>query len=195
MTSGIYKLTFNNGYIYIGKSINMENRLKQHIDKFQKGTAAANMQAAWNTHGLIEADGFIQAHEDHLDILESYMINMYKKLAGAKLLNGVIPKCISYAEWESLAANEALLKVSTVEHIRMINKLSTQVDSLHEELNELVIPDTEYIRYTDDAALEKEHKEAVDAAELLEAVVIHLREDIKQLKVQAAMPWYKRLFS
>ena len=52
MTSGIYKLTFSDGTTYIGKSVDIERRWKEHADKFAKRTAAKAMQYAYDTCGM-----------------------------------------------------------------------------------------------------------------------------------------------
>ena len=44
MDSGIYRLTYRTGETYVGKSIHLTTRWKQHFDKLSKGKAAKNMQ-------------------------------------------------------------------------------------------------------------------------------------------------------
>jgi hypothetical protein len=209
MTSGIYKLTFNNDSVYIGKSIDMENRLKQHCDKFAKGTAAKNMQEAWNKYGLKEATGIIVAHPDHIDVLESYVINLYKKGHGDNLLNGVIPECITEAEWNVFVRNEKLLEKSTVEHFNLINRLQEENCELLDDNAELQLPIQNTpkevvlsrVEFSEELLQENDQLEnLLDKAEykidVLEEAILHLRADIKHYKDQSNQrPWYKRLFS
>ena len=75
MTSGVYQLTFPGGATYIGKSINIEERWKQHTNKMYKGTAAKNMQAAFNTYGAPMGRILRECHEDHIDVVESCFIS------------------------------------------------------------------------------------------------------------------------
>lgn len=78
MTSGVYQLTFSSGDTYIGKSINIEERWKQHYNKFTKGTAAKNMQAAYNRYGAPNGHILVKCHEDHIDVVEACYINRNK---------------------------------------------------------------------------------------------------------------------
>jgi len=78
MTSGVYQLTFSNGDTYIGKSINIEERWKQHTNKMYKGTAAKNMQAAFNAYGAPMGRILRECHEDHIDVVESCFISRNK---------------------------------------------------------------------------------------------------------------------
>ncbi|MFI3219384.1 MAG: GIY-YIG nuclease family protein [Methylococcales bacterium] len=78
MTSGVYQLTFSSGDTYIGKSINIEERWKQHTNKMYKGTAAKNMQAAFNAYGAPMGRILRECHEDHIDVVESCFISRNK---------------------------------------------------------------------------------------------------------------------
>ena len=52
MTCGVYKLVFNNtNKVYIGLSINIENRFKQHMYLFDKKEAAKKLQDAYDKYG------------------------------------------------------------------------------------------------------------------------------------------------
>lgn len=77
MDSGIYQLTFANGDTYVGKSLQLSTRWKQHTDKLSKGTAAKNMmQAYWNSdHEYPTAHILLECHADVLDEYENLFIN------------------------------------------------------------------------------------------------------------------------
>lgn len=77
MTSGIYKLTFNNGQYYIGKSKDVERRWKEHWTKFQKGTAAKAMQECFNRYGYPSQELLFDVHQDHIDVIEPIVIDNY----------------------------------------------------------------------------------------------------------------------
>src|SRR5665647_1156020 len=86
MTSGVYKLTFSSGKTYIGKSINIDNRWKQHADKFAKGKAATNMQAEYDICGYPTGSIMCECHDDHIDTVEACFINRFQPE-----LNGTYP--------------------------------------------------------------------------------------------------------
>jgi group I intron endonuclease len=55
MTCGVYKLIFPNGKIYVGSSLNMENRLREHKRMLNKGVHhSKKLQYAFNKHGMPE---------------------------------------------------------------------------------------------------------------------------------------------
>lgn len=75
MTCGIYELKIGNDN-YVGQSVDIGSRWKQHNDKFHKGTAARNLQAAFNLVGDFVPRVIYECHPDHLDILENYYIDI-----------------------------------------------------------------------------------------------------------------------
>ncbi len=79
MTCGIYLLTFSSGKKYVGQSINIEERWKQHFDKFQKGTAAEKMQKEFDRYGYPNTQILKICHKDFLDIIENALINSYSQ--------------------------------------------------------------------------------------------------------------------
>lgn len=78
MPSGIYMLEFATGQRYIGKSVDIRARWKQHADKLQKGTAARPMQDAYQKSGYNLPTGYIllECHPDMLDEYEGMYINL-----------------------------------------------------------------------------------------------------------------------
>lgn len=74
MNSGIYALNFSNGCFYIGKSVNFTRRWKEHFTKFEKGTAAKNLQQCFNECGYPETEVLLEVHPEHLDVLEPILI-------------------------------------------------------------------------------------------------------------------------
>lgn len=123
MTSGVYKLTFASGKQYIGKSVDIETRWKQHADKFRKGTAAKLMQEEFNTYGFPDAEIVYRCHEDHLDIVEETMIWRH-----IPLLNGTkgrdrlaVPES-KREHLENLCVEE-LFQLGTLDHLVEIIRL------------------------------------------------------------------------
>lgn len=97
MTSGIYKLTFSSGKVYIGKSENIELRWQQHYASFVKNTHSKKMQREYNQYGNPEYEIVLYVHPDHIDIYESIYIQLYW---GPNCLNGNRPKPINAQDAE-----------------------------------------------------------------------------------------------
>lgn len=127
MTSGIYKLTFSSGAYYIGKSVDIDTRWKQHADKLQKGTAAAKMQAEFNRCGLPSGEIIAECHKDHLDVMEAFIISNYRDTRPQVILNDKFPACVSYDAFENILNRKDLIKQSTIDHISTIHKLQTEL--------------------------------------------------------------------
>lgn len=77
MKSGIYTLTFSDGSVYVGKSVDIPKRWAQHTKAMQKGTHTSKIQDVYNKYGVPEYDVIFECHPDHIDILETYFINSY----------------------------------------------------------------------------------------------------------------------
>jgi excinuclease UvrABC nuclease subunit len=116
MTSGVYRLTFSNGADYIGKSVDIATRWKQHMDKFRAGKATRLMQAAYDAWGEPNAEVLVECHEDHIDIVESCLISRLRPR-----LNSTIPKdpIPGYALEDLIH----YLGAPTIEHIVRISEL------------------------------------------------------------------------
>lgn len=132
MPSGIYKLTFSDGSFYIGKSISISNRWKQHHDKFLKGKAASNMQEAYNKYGAPNGEIVFQCHKDHIDIAEEMLINRLKPP-----LNGTYPEDpFKGHSIEEIQEISELLNMSTIDHVHEIKVLSKLKEHLLRELED-----------------------------------------------------------
>jgi len=130
MTSGIYKLTFSNSRFYIGKSVDVHKRWSQHYDKFIKGTAAKNMQDAYNSCGYPRTEILCECHPDHLDILEPLYIQ--EAIKQYNCLNTSIPEIYDYGDMDYLSTS-SLIKQSTLSHIQLIDSLRAELASLKSE--------------------------------------------------------------
>ncbi len=140
MTSGIYELTFKNGSNYIGQSIDIENRWKQHADKLLKGTAAIKMQSAYDAYGFPDAEVIFECHKDYLDIMETYFIHQ-----NPNSLNGSIPKLDPKVDYVLLLSNPGLLKHSCVsiisqaiESMRDISSMEAKLEGIKANLEEVL---------------------------------------------------------
>lgn len=127
MASGIYRLTFSSGKYYVGKSLDLETRWKQHFNKFATGKAARPMQLEYDRCGLPETEVIFQCHRDHIDILEELLIEQFK---GPDMLNTTYPVCDLTDEVAILInRSHELLRASTFEHLEMIHASQDLIDS------------------------------------------------------------------
>jgi hypothetical protein len=126
MASGIYRLTFSSGKYYIGKSLDLETRWKQHFNKFATGKAARPMQLEYDRCGLPKTEVIFGCHKDHIDILEELLIEQFK---GPDMLNTTYPVCDLTDEIAILINRSTeLLRISTFEHLKMIHASQDLVD-------------------------------------------------------------------
>ena len=203
MTSGVYKLTFPSGRTYIGKSINIENRWKQHYDSFCKCSAAKNMQSEYNRYGTPEGEILVECHPDHIDLVEACLIFRLRP----ELNTTVVPD--PFTGIEDITNIVELLKMSTLEHlVRMsewgdiladasveMGRLTAKVISLeHKRSAEELATDinnnlAEYEEMYEE--LDKSLTEANEDKEILEAEIAELEAEISKL---TAVSWWKRLF-
>jgi hypothetical protein len=141
MTCGIYKLTFNNEYVYVGKSTNIEERWKQHFINLNKGTASESLQKAFNTYGHPDTNILKQCHPDHLGVLEPLYIHAYSN--SLYCLNTNIPT-ISDENITPLILEiindkyHPILQMSTLEHISKIAELETHVKEVEKDHDDLL---------------------------------------------------------
>lgn len=190
MPSGIYRLTFSNGDFYIGKSISISNRWKQHYDKFQKGKAATNMQKAYDKYGPPKGEILFKCHTDHIDIAEELFIHRLKPP-----LNGTYPKDpfqgMSIGEVHSISE---LLSMSTIDHIQLIksnnankSRLLAQLDYKDTRITEL---SNTILQLTNIRSKEELEYDVNNIINTLSTEITTLRNSIKRLQI----PWWRRLF-
>lgn len=193
MISGIYKLIFKNGDEYIGKSNNIEKRWEEHKSSFYRNKASEKVMKAFHTHGMPEFHILIEAHKDHIDILEAYYISCERPS-----LNSVIAKCIHDDEFDLLMQNQDLLKLSTVEHIATIvdsrdnmkectDLIAIQRDQI-EELRKF--RSQEEIEASCYSRLQEEVNMLHAEAEISDKIISRLITELEYLE----LPWWKRLF-
>lgn len=123
MRSGIYQLTFPSGKFYIGKSVDIDTRWKQHTEKLSARQGAKLLQAEWNKYGYCDPKVLHECHVDHLDIVEALFISR-----NCPPLNTTIPKDpMPHLRSANLGDILAWLNDSTLEHINLINSLSKEL--------------------------------------------------------------------
>tara|TARA_R110002126_G_scaffold47605_3_gene133347 strand:+ start:2964 stop:3617 length:654 start_codon:yes stop_codon:yes gene_type:complete len=86
---GIYKIVSkNNQKIYVGSSINIKNRWRQHKFTLRKNTHAnKHLQSAWNKHGEENFEFTLVEECEDLDSKELYWIDVYQANDRAKGYN------------------------------------------------------------------------------------------------------------
>jgi group I intron endonuclease len=81
MTTGIYKLVFiGSTKCYIGQSINIESRFKQHLASFKNRTANHKLLVAYDTYGLPDLEILCVCSINELNILEEEAINIFNSV-------------------------------------------------------------------------------------------------------------------
>lgn len=188
--SGIYRLIFSDGSTYIGKSNNITRRWKEHADKFARGKAAANMQQAYNRFGYPNTQVLTYCHEDHIDIMETYYIRLYRpNLNSASTVN------ITTVEEGILGQNIELLQVGTASHISKIAELRNKLEVAQEHINILKTESLEMKAMFNKKVIARMGRELIiglvakmDAAKMDAA---KYKERMNWLE----LPWWKRWFS
>ena len=143
MDSGIYRLTYRTGETYVGKSIHLTTRWKQHFDKLSKGKAARNMQDAYHASGncFPKTEVLLYCHPDMLDYYEGYFINELKPP-----LNTAIPTELPYESKQVLVhhANNDRAQYSVINilgvlelYAEEVRELKTSKSTLAEQVEEL----------------------------------------------------------
>lgn len=183
MKSGIYCLTFKNDAQYVGKSIDIERRWKEHVESMVAGKAAKLLQNAFNSSGFPSARILLECHSDHIDLMETYYI--CKLQPNLNAIGGI---AVTNEDLEVLARRVDLLQLSTPEHLLHIEQLDKYLAEYKKEVD----------RLTNDlkqAALDHYMNEKIIR---LEGKVKELGEDLgsaeQELIDYKSLPWYKKIF-
>lgn len=132
MTSGIYKLTFKDGSIYIGKSSNIDKRWSQHSKAMLKGTHTKKIQEAFAKFGDPKFEVIFECHPDHIDIMEGYFINIFWN---SKILNTTQPPLLTDYEIGILeTVNEDVWGISTFQHLDAWKRADARVTLLEKTI-------------------------------------------------------------
>jgi hypothetical protein len=202
MDSGIYRLTYKTGETYVGKSIHLNTRWKQHFDKLSKGKAAKEMQDAFNASNgeFPKTEVLVYCHRDMLDYYEGYFINYLKPP-----LNTQIPDALPPEEQEILVrhANRGFAVYSVVTMIEVLEQYSTERVELREEFEQLELDYHELSQSWSNRAVRdnwasEEYRNAVDGYGEVEAERDYLEGELEllqswQLRVTRAN-WWQRLW-
>jgi hypothetical protein len=188
MASGIYRLTFSSGKYYIGKSLDLETRWKQHFNKFATGKAARPMQIEYDRCGLPKTEVLIYCHKDHIDILEELLIDQEKTL---DMLNTTYPE-VDRTDEVAILINKSreLLHLSTLEHLEIIHGAQAQIDAADQKQAQAEQLVEEYL--DKGYILDQDYTDAVDAAQGWRD---KYREAELELQRLQKLSWFDRLFS
>jgi len=202
MASGIYRLTFSSGKYYVGKSLDLETRWKQHFNKFATGKAARPMQLEYDRCGLPQTEVIFDCHRDHIDILEELLIDQLKS---PDMLNTTYPEVNRTDEVAILINNSRdLLQVGTLEHLDMLHGNQSLVDLAAAKVSEAEDLVEEYRNngymitqdYVDLAEIATENIQEVELLEeYTEELYMELEATRKQLSKLKARGWWQRLFN
>lgn len=158
---------------YIGKSVDLAERYKQHLEKFKKGTHSKRMQREYEVSGVPSCDVVVLAHPDHLDILESVYIKKYHDHYGTRLLNTQYPEVPENPE--VLLQNIDLLEHSTSTHLSMLRDFNSRISDLTRTVN----------TYRTKGVILPEELKRLN----------YLDSRVKELEQYKALPWWKKIFS
>lgn len=203
MTSGVYELVFLSGKTYIGKSINIEERWKQHFDKLRKGTAAKAMQYEFTHYGLPEAKILLTCHPDHIDLLETCCIARRDSELNSDRPSDPFKGISTDTINEYL--KEDMFDKSTLDHIEMIYALSSNVVQLEKSLEELVETNSyleqerslEEIQVDISSRIDKQIDELGEMQDEIDSLTqenSRLFNENGILKIAANRTWWQRLF-
>ncbi len=185
MTSGIYKLNFPSGLFYVGKSNNIERRWEEHSTKFEKGTAAKPLQAAFDRWGYPTPEILVKCHEDNIDVMEAAYIHAgFKQIGRDKCLNTSIPKDPGITKYEDNVVTKSLK-----EQMEWVVELQKQIERYENELEQQEVDHrSEVLSIEDGRRVLQLERDLANLAETIE----YLNEDIRKLKNRN---WFQRLFN
>jgi hypothetical protein len=178
MASGIYRLTFSSGKYYVGKSLDLETRWKQHFNKFATGKAARPMQLEYDQCGLPKTEVLFYCHKDHIDILEEWLIDQFK---GPNMLNTTYPDIERTADIATLIdSSHELLAKSTWEHLGIIQENASVTYELEARI---AAAEAQVTKYREEGyIIDDDYIQIVDIAQTLADKLEPAQEELKRLK-------------
>jgi hypothetical protein len=166
MSSGIYKLTFSDGSVYIGKSSNIDKRWSQHGKAMSKGTHTKKIQECYEKYGEPKYEVIFECHPDHIDIMENYFISMHWS---ERILNTTKPFDLSREDKDTLnRVNDYVWSISTFDHLRNWLRVQKELEKVVNTLEDLK-----------SGSLAEELE---DDIEVLQELLDSSQEEVKRLK-------------
>ena len=185
MDSGIYQITFPNGYFYLGKSETVSQRWKTHQKNFTQGTHTKKMQAAYDEFGEPQYEIVLPVHPEHVGIYESIFIN---RAWNSGILNTTKPKVISEENAESyldvydsvtLDGTSCMLH-STLQHVVTLREINAELKATETRVKQLELRGV---------VLPEDAKQAMDE---LKAICLQQNTELRRL---ANLGVYDRMFN
>lgn len=188
MASGIYRLTFSSGKFYIGKSLDLETRWKQHFNKFATGKAARPMQIEYDRCGLPQTEVMYYCHQDHIDIMEEWLIDEYKC---GDMLNTTYPKVQRIDEIaELINANNHLMQLCTWDHLKLIANSQTRISQAQQAQDEAEQALEEY--KSNGYIINQDYLDVVKLANEFKDRLLTRKTELIRL---SKLSWWDRLFN
>jgi len=188
MASGIYRLTFSSGKFYIGKSLDLETRWKQHFNKFATGKAARPMQIEYDRCGLPQTEVIFDCHQDHIDILEEWLIDQFKC---DDMLNTTYPKLERTAEIaELINQSRELLRLCTWDHLKLIrcSEATVELAEAKQAIAEQALADYKANGYI----VNQDYLDVVNLANEFKSRMLTRKDELIRL---SKLSWWDRLFN
>lgn len=188
MAAGIYRLTFSSGKFYIGKSLDLETRWKQHFNKFATGKAARPMQLEYDQCGLPTTEVIFDCHQDHIDIMEEWLIDQFKC---GDMLNTTYPKLERTDEIANLINNNReLLCLCTWDHLKLLDEAQSKISCAKTETEQAL----ELVQeYKDEGYLiDQDYKDLLELANEFKNRWFASKAELQRLQ---KLSWWDRLWN
>ena len=118
MTIGIYKLEFaGTSKVYIGQSVNIETRFKQHLNLMRKQESSVKLNEAYKTYGNPTLEVLSECTEEELDSFEKETIEIFNSVVSG------FNTCISTGGKTSLSGENHPNSNYSNESIHLVLKL------------------------------------------------------------------------
>lgn len=201
-TAGIYLLRWEDTpYFYIGKSINIKERLLQHEASFKEETAASKLQWAYEEFGLPSIRVLAECHRDNIDVLEAYYINFYRS---EFMLNTSIPpypfEGVREDVIEEILSNYATLSLGELSTLTMDITLDLaikkqELSEAEQDIEVLKVSRTKQELAADiSGRLVGLSDELNSTKKALAESLFYLSKAETRLNEIYKLPWYKKIF-
>lgn len=150
MTIGIYRLVFpNTNKCYIGQSVHIEKRFKEHLSSFKSETATAKLLNAYKTYGTPDLEILVECLSTELDIFEDEAIEIFKDNfntyttanqapygKGTESGNSKYSKAQLLQAFELLTTSKSLVEISTLTGVKKSTIYKVSIGLSHAWLQE-----------------------------------------------------------
>lgn len=119
MTTGIYKLKFNNDdqLIYIGQSRNIEERYRHHVTHMHNQQSSRKLNSAYSQYGIPTLEILEVCDVSELDVFEEYYIGKFNAVGkGLNTINRAVENPGLYGEKAPSAIHSRETYVSIFKH-------------------------------------------------------------------------------